>query len=194
MGYNYCVIDVVRATFITDNGNSQPTKLLITLAYPYHWQLGITTRSRLIKVIFFCFCLALSLSFGVFLHRHFFTYGTPVIIILTIATVIFTWSWTYKLVARHRKVIQTTQTLSNSQNISRKKILRSTVTALAVIFCLLTCYVLILCLFFLSLNVDRDTQGTLWVTAVALVYLNSLLNPCLAKHFLQRNCGKFLHM
>ena len=135
MGYNHCVIDVVRATFITDNGNSQPAKLH-TLAYPYHWQ-GITTRSQLIKMIFFCICLALSLSFGVFLHRHFFTYGTPVIIILTIATVIFTWSWTYKLVARHRKVIQTTQTLSNSQNISRRKILRSTVTALAVICCLL---------------------------------------------------------
>jgi hypothetical protein len=32
-----------------------------------------------------------------------------------IVTVVFIWIWTYKLVVRHRKAIQTTQTL-NSQN------------------------------------------------------------------------------
>jgi hypothetical protein len=46
---------------------------------------------------------------------------------------VFTWIWAYTVgVTRHRKAIQTTQILSTREIVLRKKILRSTVTALAV--------------------------------------------------------------
>ncbi len=156
----------------------------ITLAYPYHWQL-IITKSRFNLTIVLSWLLILPLTLGVYLHVSILTYGFPCIISLTIITVVFTWCWTYKLVARHRRAIEATQTPSISQNISRKKILRSTATALAIILCLLGCYFLALCFFFWQMFMDpwkklgRDTYEILWSVAVTFMYLNSLLNPCL---------------
>ena len=156
----------------------------ITLAYPYHWHVMIT-KSRLNLTIVFSWLLISLLTLGVYLHVSVLKYGTPCIIFLTIITVVFTWCWTYKLVARHRRAIEATKTPSISQNISRKKILRSTVTALAVIVSLLGCYFLALCFLFWEMFMDpwkklgRDTHAIVWSIAVTLMYLNSLLNPCL---------------
>ncbi len=157
----------------------------ITLAYPYHWQLMIT-KYRFNLTIVLSWLLILLVTLGVYLQVSVLTYGFPCIISFTIITVIFTWCWTYKLVARHRRAIEATQTPSISQNISRKKILRSTATALAIILCLLGCYFLALCFFFFwKMFMDpwkklgRDTYEMLWSVAVTFMYLNSLLNPCL---------------
>ena len=156
----------------------------ITLAYPYHWQLMIT-KYRFNLTIVLSWLLILLVTLGVYLQVSVLTYGFPCIISFTIITVIFTWCWTYKLVARHRRAIEATQTPSISQNISRKKILRSTATALAIILCLLGCYFLALCFFFWKMFMDpwkklgRDTYEMLWSVAVTFMYLNSLLNPCL---------------
>ena len=149
----------------------------ITLAYPYHWR-NIITKSRLIITIVFSFVLVSCLTFAVFWHIHFLMYGTPVIIFMTVATVVVTWCWTYKLVARHRKAIRTTQTPSTSQNISQRKILRSTITAFLIIASILGCYALNLFLFFSEVFLS-GTQQVMWSIAMTLVYLNSLLNPCL---------------
>ncbi len=143
------------------------------------------TKSRFNLTVVFSWLLILLLTLGVYLHVSVLKYGPPCIISLTIITVVFTWCWTYKLVARHRRAIEATQTPSISQNISRKKILRSTATALAVILSLLGCYFLALCFFFWQLFMDpseklgRDTYEILWSVAVTLMYLNCLLNPCL---------------
>ncbi len=156
----------------------------ITLVYPYHWQIMIT-KSRFNLTIVFTWLLVLLLTLGVYLHVSLLTYGFPCIISLTLITVVFTWGWTYKLLAKHRRAIEATQTPSNSQNISRKRILRSTATALVIILCLLGCYFLALCCFFWKMFMDpwkklgRDTYEILWSVAVTFMYLNSLLNPCL---------------
>ena len=155
----------------------------ITLAFPYRLQNTITT-SRLTKVIAFSWLLTalknacIFLSYGVVKKVSFW------IICSAIFVVVFTWCWTYKLVARHRKAIQTTQAPSNMQNASQQKILRSTVTAFAIVASLITCYSLPLSFLIfessLSLSkIGRSTHEILWLAALTLMYLNSLLNPCL---------------
>ena len=155
----------------------------ITLAYPYLWQ-RIITKFRLNITLISSWIFILFLTAAVFLHEGFFFYAMPCIVFITIATVMITWCWTCKLVARHRRAIQTTQRPSNSENIPQKKILRSTITGLVVIFSLLVCYVLALLHFvfadFLySSRLDHLTNHILWSISVTLMYLNSLLNPCL---------------
>ena len=155
----------------------------ITLAYPYNYQ-NIITKSRLVITIVVSFLIVLSATLSVFLHNYLLFYGSPIIIFFPVTIVVFTWCWTYKLVARHRKAIQTTQTPSTSQNVSQRKILRSTITAFAVILNLLACYFLVLFLLLSELFLDPETFGyntqvVLWLIAVTLVYFNSLLNPCL---------------
>ena len=155
----------------------------LTLAYPYHYQ-TIITKSRLIITLVVSFVVTSSLTFAAFGHEYLNTYRAPVMILAAITTVFFTWCWTYKLVARHRKAIQTTQTPSNSENISRKKILRSTITALVIVATLSMCYLLVFCLFLSEIFLDpatlsRETHVTMWLIAVTLMYLNSFLNPCL---------------
>ena len=155
----------------------------ITLAYPYRWQ-SIITKSRLNLVIAFSWLLILLKNLAIFQHYNFVLYGLFCITLLAIVTVVFTWSWTYKLVPRHRKAIQTTQTPASSQNMAQKKILRSTITAFAIILSLLACYFLVMCLSifrtFLNAPILGDnTYGILWSLAMTLMYLNSLLNPCL---------------
>ena len=154
----------------------------ITLAYPYRWQ-SIITKFRLNLVFIFSWLLIFLKNLAIFQHYNFVAYGTLCIILLAIITVVFTWCWTYKLVARHRKAIQTTQTPASSHNVAQKKILRSTITAFAIISSLLACYFLILCFFicqkFLNASLSDNTYGVLWSLAVTLTYINSLLNPCL---------------
>ena len=154
----------------------------ITLAYPYHWQ-SIITKQRLKIVFGISWTLILIKTLAIPANIKFAQYGAFFIALLTVITVIFTWTWTCKLVARHRNVIQSIQTPS-SENVKKKKIVRSTITALAVMSSLLACYFLHLCLFIFGkyLNASRlghDTYGRLWSMAVTMAYLNSLLNPCL---------------
>ena len=155
----------------------------ITLAYPYRWQ-SIITKSRLNLVFVFSWLFIL-LKIPAFFQQLDFvlTYGGICIVCLAIITVVFTWCWTYKLVARHRKAIQTTQTPSSGQNLAQKKILRSTVTAFAIILSLLACYFSTLCFYifqmFLNTSLSDNTYGILWSLAFTLMYVNSLVNPCL---------------
>ena len=155
----------------------------ITLAYPYRWQ-SIITKSRLNLVFVFSWLFILLKPLAIFQNSNFAVYGGICIVCLAIITVVFAWCWTYKLVARHRKAIQTTQTPSIGQNVPQTKILRSTVTAFAIISSLLACYFLMLSLFIFQnfLNASRlgdNTYGIIWALATTLTYLNSLLNPCL---------------
>ena len=154
----------------------------ITLAHPYQYR--TITKSRLVKAIAFSFFLVSFSSLSVVWSRYFLSRVLPAIIILAITIVVLTWCWTYKLVSRHQKAIKTTQTHSPSQKVSRRKILRSTITAFVVIACLLACYFLALFLFlseaFFNRVVFSDTiTRNIWLVAVTSVYLNSLLKPCL---------------
>ena len=155
----------------------------ITLAYPYHWQ-SIITKSRVNIAIVFSIFLALLLTFGNYLHVYFLSYGQPSLIISVIIIVVFVWCWTYKLIARHQNTIQTTQSPSRIKTVSRKKILRSTITALAVILSLLICYLLLISFFIFQnyLNVSKigyKWYTSVWNIAMTLAFLNSLLDPCL---------------
>ena len=151
----------------------------ITLAYPFR---TIITKYRL-KIAFavsWFFISVAVLKSMIFSHLFFAAYICASIILLTVISVIFTWIWTYKLVARHRRVIEATQT----QNcVTRKTILRSTITAFFVTFSLLGCYFLGLLLSFYKLispwSIEHNMYLILHTVSWTLVYLNSLLNPCL---------------
>ena len=155
----------------------------ITSAYPYRSQ-SIITRSRLNLATVASWLLVMFTTFSDFLRLKIFSYSTLCVLSLAIVTVVVTWCWTCQLVASHRKAIQTVQTPSTSANISRRKILRSTVTAFLVISSLLVCYFLSLCFYILKIFMNpwefgHDTFPVLWSVTLSLMYLNSLLNPCL---------------
>ena len=155
----------------------------ITLVYPYQCK-TIITKSRLNIVIASSWLIVVVFTGITFVDKAFIIFALRIILCITIVTVVTTWWWTYKLVARHRKAIQSTQAPSNSQNIKRKTVFRSSITALVVIFSLLVCYLLALCQFIFEnfLNSSRlghDTFHVFWSITVTLAYLNSLLNPCL---------------
>ena len=156
----------------------------LTLAYPFRSH-SIITKFRLNVAILLSWFLVLVKVLTIFLqYFDSLRYGSPCIIGLTVIIVVVTWCWTQRLVSRHRKHIRTTQTPSCAQKVEQKKLLKSTVTAFAIIFSLLACYCLHLSLFlFLDfLNPSRlgsDTYGVLVSLSTTLTYLNSLLNPCL---------------
>ena len=156
----------------------------VTLAFPYRGQ-NVITKFRLTKVIFIFWFLILLKNLIIFLNVELVSKISFWITFSSIVVVVFTWCWTYKLVARHRKTIQTNQVPSNTQNVSRKKILRSTITAFAIVASLITCYFLRICFttFENFLNHSKlghhNTHSILWSVAATLMYLNSLLNPCL---------------
>ena len=155
----------------------------ITLAYPYHYH-SIITKRRLIVVFVASWLSVLLKSLAIFRFSRVVYYGTYFILFLTIFVVVITWCWTCKLVARHRKAIQNTQTPSSSENVAKKKVLRSTVTAFVIISSLLACYLLKVCMFFFreplnAARFDHTTYVVLWSLSVTLMHLNSLLNPCL---------------
>lgn len=155
----------------------------ITLAYPYRFQSIITIRRLKIMVIgSWVFTLASTIT--TIFYPPLNLYLSICFISSTIITVVFTWIWTYKLVARHRKAIQTTQTPSVCELVSRKRILRSTVTALAVVLSLLGCYCFGLCFIFFKMllntwKINHNTNLLLSSVTTILMYLNSVLNPCL---------------
>jgi hypothetical protein len=154
----------------------------ITLAYPLRWQ-SIVTKSRLNAVILVSWFLVSLKSLTMFLQYYdIIMYGTPPILCLAVIVVVSTWCWTHRLVSRHRKHIHTNQTPSCGQNVEQKKILKSTATAFAIIFSLLACYSLHLCLFlfgkFLPSRIGHDAFGVLMALSATLTYLNSLSNPC----------------
>ena len=147
-----------------NHGHSQFTKLcnfglsLSLLKYRYHE--ALENYGDLL--------LAFYLSDNVFCKIQLYTRNIPHSLhnTLTITIVILTWTWTYRLVARHRKAIQRTQTPLTRETVSKKKILRSTVTALAVTLSLLCCYLFGLCFIFLKIlfnawRVNRDTDALL---------------------------------
>ena len=159
----------------------------MALAYPYRYQ-TFFTKYRLKIIVFFSWFLVISITIMLyFLNKlRFAVLGSLVLALLTVFTVICTWVWTYKLVNRHRRAIETTQTPSTSEIVAEKKILRSTVTVAAVISSLLACY--ILNLGYLFYYVLRDGWGfdknyhsyyILWSVAMTMTFLNSLVNPCL---------------
>ena len=155
----------------------------LTLAYSYHCQNIVTMRRLKITVICSSVCIVAA-TFAVKFNSPLQIYLTVLIISSTISIVVFTWIWTCRLVARHRKAIEATQTPSAREIVSKKKILRSTVTALAVILSLLCCYLFGLCFIFFKLllnawKIDGDTNSILAAAVATLMYLNSLLNPCL---------------
>ena len=115
----------------------------ITLAYPYRYQ-NFITKYRLKIIVFFSWILVISITIILsFLNKErFAVLGSIVLALLTVFTVIYTWIWTYKLVTRHRRAIETTHTPSTSKIVAEKKVLRSTVTAAVVISSLLACYIL----------------------------------------------------
>ena len=156
----------------------------ITLAYPYRFQSLINKSCLAITVVFSWVFIAAAAPASVMLrHISLAGYICVSIISLTIISVILTWIWTYKLVSRHRRVIQTIQTLATHEVSKKRKILRSTVTALMVTISLFGCYCL--GLFFTSYSLisswkmDRNMYLILVALSWTLMYLNSLLNPCL---------------
>ena len=136
----------------------------ITLAYPYNWE-SIITKYRLNIVFLISWTFVLIKTAVMFNNTRFIVYAKLCIVCLTVITVTVIWTWTYKLVARHRNVIQSTQT-SSSEVIKQKKIVRSTVTALAVVLSLVTCYILdIICVFMFdrySNASNNDSFATFW--------------------------------
>ena len=155
----------------------------ITLAYPYHYQ-SIITKRRLIVVFVVSWLFVLLISLGMFRFPEVAFYGCYCIIASTILIVVVTWFRTCKLVARHRKAIQNTQTPSGSENVANKKVQRSTVTAFVIISSLLACYFLDLFYLFFKNYINASWLGDGWFMicrslSVTLVHLNALLNPCL---------------
>ena len=157
----------------------------VTLAYPYQY-LQIITKRRLKMAVAFSWGLVITATITLEFHPHIKVnlYFAVCITTLTIITVVFTWIWTYRLVARHRKAIKTTQTPSTQEVVSKTKLLRSTITALAVVSSLFVCYFFGVCfiLFRILLNtwgISRDAHLILRNATMTLMYLNSFLNPCL---------------
>lgn len=107
-----------------------------------------------------------------------------VVVFSAIVIVVLPWCWTYKLVTRHRKAIQTNQVPSNTQNVSQKKILKSTITTLAIAAGLIACYFFALCFMMFRSFINRSELGHntyefLWSVAKTLMYVNCLVNPSL---------------
>ena len=155
----------------------------ITLAYPYRYQSMITKfRLQITFVFSWLFIFTLALIMVVLNETKIVVYGSLVIMLSAISIVVFTWIWTCRLVARHRRAIRTTQNPSTPENVTKKKIIKSTVTAIVIISSLLACHVFYISLLFYSAVTGRFGKRHLhipWIVAATLTYSNSLINPCL---------------
>ena len=155
----------------------------ITLAYPYRYQSMITKfRLKITFVSSWLFIFTLALIMAVLNETKIAVYGSLAIIFSTISIVVFTWIWTCRLVARHRRAIRTIQNPSTPENVTKKKIIKSTVTAIAIISSLLACYFFFVSLLFYYCVTGRSGKHNLyiaWIVAATLMYSNSLINPCL---------------
>ncbi|XP_028392866.1 orexin receptor type 2-like [Dendronephthya gigantea] len=158
----------------------------ITLAYPYRYQ-NILTECRLnIVVIVSWLSVTIAIIINGVLTEGFEAdiYLALCITCTTFVTVVFFWCWTYKLIARHQSSIQNMQVPPSPEIVSRNKILRSTVTALAVTLSLLGCYLFHICFnisFFIvdTVMINDETYFIMLSLSTTLIYINSLLNPCL---------------
>jgi hypothetical protein len=156
----------------------------VTLAYPYQ---NIITKDRIRKalVVVWAFIFVTNVLSTVLNQRYqtFSDWMCLFIVLSTIICVVSTWVWTYKLLRKHRRNIQVSQTPATQNFGTRKKVVRSTVTAIFVTISLFGCYCLALLLSFRKLTgawrIDRSVVLTLDLLAWTLLYLNSLLNPCL---------------
>ena len=134
----------------------------ITLAYPYHYQ-SIITKRRLTVVFVVSWLFVWLNSLAVFHLPDVVLYVSYCITCLTIFVVVVTWCWICILVARHRKAIENAQTPSSNENVAKKKVLRSTITAFAIILSLVARCFLDLCFFIFKnyLNASRLGDSTL---------------------------------
>ena len=154
----------------------------ITLAYPYR---VLVTKHRLkVAVVSTWLLMTAVVVKSAFLYRFSLsTYICAGVILLTIISVFFTWVCTSKIVARHRKIIQTSQTPSTQKLAIGKTVLRSTITALLVTLGLFVCYALKLMLYFYNMvsawRIEHNILLNLYIVSWTLLYLNSFLNPCL---------------
>ena len=156
----------------------------ITLAYPYRNQ-AIITKHRLKIAVFFSWLLmtAAVVKSTLLHHLSFASYLCAGVVLLTMISVLFTWVRTYKIVAKHRRIIQTSQTPTGGKLVTRKTVFRSTITALLVTLGLFLCYSLGLLLSFHAMvnvwRVEHNLLLILYPVSWTLMYSNSLLNPCL---------------
>ena len=156
----------------------------ITLAYPYRIQ-SITAKRRLAIAVVSCWLLigAATFTSAISQHTSLRFYIAISVIFLTIFSVMFSWSWMYKLISRHRRVIHTTQTPAVHKFATRKKIHRSTVTAFLVTLSLFGCYFLGFLMFLYRLisawRMSRGIYYIIYNISLTSMYFNSLLNPCL---------------
>ena len=155
----------------------------ITLAYPYRYQSMITKfRLKITFVSCWLFIFTIALIYVVLDENKISKYGSLVIMLSAISIVVFTWIWTCRLVARHRRAIRTTQNPSVPENVTRKKIIKSTVTAIVIISSLLACYFfLIVLILYYAATQELEAQKFYmpWMLAATFAYSNSLINPCL---------------
>ena len=154
----------------------------ITLAYPYRYQTIITKfRLKITFLSLWIFFLLMALIMIFQNEKNIAVYGSLVITLSTISIVVLTWIWTCRLVARHRRDIRTTQSPSTPENVTKKKIIKSTVTAIVIILSLLGCYFLFVSFLFYFAVTGQFVESIylLWMAAVTLMYANSLINPCL---------------
>ena len=153
-----------------------------TLAYPYSCQSIFTKRRLSVAVQFSSLLIIISVSLPyLFTHTQFIFYLMCVLHISpTLVIVLSTWIWIYKLVARHRRAIETTQTPAGQEIANRKKILKSTITAFLVTFSLFGCYSLELVISLYKLienwRVDHSVHYILHTLSLTLMCSNSSLN------------------
>ena len=139
-------------------------------------------RLKITFVSCWLFIFTLALVMVVLNETKIAVYGSLAIIFSTISIVVFTWVWTCRLVARHRRAIRTTQNPSTPENITKKKIMKSTVTAIVIISSLLACYSFFVSFLFYHVVTEQSGKHNLyiaWMVAATLMYSNSLINPCL---------------
>ena len=158
----------------------------LTLACPY-WSEAIITKHRLKIAVALTWLLMLVVVVKSTLLHHLYLafYIAIVVIILTMISVMFTWVSTYRIVGRHRRDIQATQTPATQKLVTGKnlRILRSTVTALMVTIGLFACYTPGLLFPFHEIvdawRIEHKLLLFLYIGCATLMYMNSLLNPCL---------------
>ena len=155
----------------------------ITLACPYRSGSSVTKRRSKV-IVSSCWIFVTAASLGTMKYGLLREYFSFFIVITTLSIVFFSWIWTYRLLARHRKAIQATQTSLNSEVTCRRRILRSTVTAFAVVFSLVGCYLfgVFFVLFIVFLNawkISLESHFIMSSVTLTLLYFNSFLNPCL---------------
>ena len=177
-----CIVVVYRVVHCNDCYSLHTS--YITLAYPYRFQSIITRRRLNVAVICSWLFITAAVVLVIIVKQDTFAYYFSTFVkLLLIFTVLFTWGWTYKLIARHRRNIQTTQTPSGHEFVQGSKILRSTLTAILVTSCVFVCYSCEILLNFYRMtstwSVDHNVAIILSSLSLTLMFLNSLLNPCL---------------